>query len=162
MRRPDLYATIDGTSSDIEGCWFFSDLLVLEQDPEQMAAEPVHVAGANGTIAGRMLDDGTERVIEGMIYGRRDPDGDPYDSEWVGCADNARALRAAWGGHPDNDDNTRELVLHVLTADGMMTRTGAVQVREIAEGRQDMPTCIKVSVRLYIPHGKLGELESGS
>lgn len=146
MRRSGLYVTISGTSTDIPGCWFFNDVLVLREMMSQRTPSPVHMPGADGGIMFPRYDGVTEKILRGEVYGDVDYQGTAHSDRCDGVIDNLEQMKSLWAG-PVGSDDLREIKIHYV---GKVS-TGYAQVLDIAEDHSRMPSVAYVALRLRIP-----------
>lgn len=149
-----VYFTIDGVPSDTPA-WNVENIDELLKPAKRRGPSGVAIVNAHGRLAQSMWRDSATRVMSWTINCHQDWDGNPYTDAHEGVEANLQYLLDNVYAVPDNDDSTRELVLHPPSG---ITRTGTVQVRDF-DWTTAGPNLLAV-VEFYLCEGELREVGS--
>lgn len=142
---------IDGEPSHCPA-WEFFNVLELYKPAQVRGTDATIIPGAHGRRLNPLWRDGTERVINGRVYGAVNSEGTPYPQPIDGLEANLLHLRNAWASIPATADSSRTCILHLPSG---ATPTGPVQVRDFDWDYTQMPVVANVVMRLYLPAGEL-------
>lgn len=143
-----VYFELDDVPSATPG-WKCRNPLELFRPPQKRSTEGTIIPGAHWRLPNDLWDDATTYILDWIVWGQFDHEGDAHSNAAVGIETNLAYLHDNVIAVPDSG-STRECVLHLPSGD---TMTGEAQVISFTYTINGANVVTDGVMELYLPAG---------